>query len=357
MAQVLAAAGQTVILAMPPGAIPNDYAAPFHRRVLVETGAPEAPAPGYTGYTGDQFHAVIRTNAGPTAVRQSIQSLLLADHTNGNNNGTHPGHLQGTNAGLLSWFTNLFAAKPSPSTSYDKKLPKVGTTFLINLRRREDRLEEMRHQLESNKMGFERIEAVDARDPNTTISPYDVALKWDTALNAQFDPNKYPQGPHELTMTPSERGCAMSHVRVWREVVKRGLPSALVLEDDALLVSKFKKKLAKITEELPNGEWDVLHLGFWLPGQHVQPPESSIVRRFPGVKDAPDLFRPSYMWQTHCYLVSYSGAKKLLSWLPVDGPVDNYIAKHVLLGELVEFAARTPLANQSAKMKSDIQHG
>ena len=70
-------------------------------------------------------------------------------------------------------------------------------------------------------------------------------------------------------------GCFLSHVTVWREVVERGLPFAVVLEDDAQLApgGRFRRMVAaavaRLSEEAARsrggaaaGGWDVLFLNY-----------------------------------------------------------------------------------------------
>ena len=52
---------------------------------------------------------------------------------------------------------------------------------------------------------------------------------WDTSLNAKFDRNTKMQS--DLAMSDGERGCAASHLALWRRCVERNGP-LLVLEDD-----------------------------------------------------------------------------------------------------------------------------
>jgi len=53
-------------------------------------------------------------------------------------------------------------------------------------------------------------------------------------------------------------GCAQSHLRVWRDMLKRGFDQVLVFEDDVTLSPNFNSKLESIIE--PNGDWDILYL-------------------------------------------------------------------------------------------------
>ena len=109
---------------------------------------------------------------------------------------------------------------------------------VVNLRRRADRLERFGRSaaralgIGSGSGGgsggnsgaddvgaaWSRFEAVDgateaaARDPAFSVD-------WDASRNAAHDRNVAP-GPRRATA--GERGCALSHVALWREIAARG---------------------------------------------------------------------------------------------------------------------------------------
>lgn len=68
------------------------------------------------------------------------------------------------------------------------------------------------------------------------------------------------EAPNKLFISKPEWGCAMSHVRIWRDIVENGYETTLVFEDDADLQPNFTENLGKILSELPPG-WDYLNLG------------------------------------------------------------------------------------------------
>ena len=53
-------------------------------------------------------------------------------------------------------------------------------------------------------------------------------------------------------------GCAQSHMRIWRDMLKRGFGQVLIFEDDVTLSPNFDSKLESIIE--PNGDWDMLYI-------------------------------------------------------------------------------------------------
>ena len=56
-------------------------------------------------------------------------------------------------------------------------------------------------------------------------------------------------------------GCAMSNLKIQKEIVDRKLQKVLVLEDDAFLVTNQIAYFNKAVKELPP-DWDLFYLGF-----------------------------------------------------------------------------------------------
>ena len=68
------------------------------------------------------------------------------------------------------------------------------------------------------------------------------------------------EAPENIFLTKSEWGCAMSHVRIWREIVEKGYETTLIFEDDCKLKPNFIEKLHEILKELPD-DWEFVNLG------------------------------------------------------------------------------------------------
>lgn len=61
---------------------------------------------------------------------------------------------------------------------------------------------------------------------------------------------------HGKDMTPGEIGCARSHLAVYKELLRRGMPYALILEDDAILEDTLPKALRCLEEA--SDTWDLV---------------------------------------------------------------------------------------------------
>merc|ERR1719367_421104 len=144
-------------------------------------------------------------------------------------------------------------------------------------------------------------------------------------------------------MTPGERGCAMSHVRAWRTIASGGVP-VLVLEDDAVLSKGFGPRLPAVLAAVPP-DADVLYLGY-IEGAEWRG------------KAAPGLFEAEYLWTTVAYLLWPRGARKLLEALPVDEPVDNFMAWQMSTRRMRALAVVPAMADQEQEWDcgSDVPH-
>lgn len=141
--------------------------------------------------------------------------------------------------------------------------------YCINLDRRPDRREKV--EKEFLREGLENVEFFTATDGCT-----------------------HPR------MNRGECGCTDSHIRLWKDIVKKEHPWALVFEDDARLVENFREKLEEVLAMLPN-DWDYVNLGT-IPGFHLS--ERRISR---------NLIKGSST-TAHAYLISQKGAKHLSHW-------------------------------------------
>ena len=142
----------------------------------------------------------------------------------------------------------------------------------------------------------------------------------------------------------------MSHVRAWRRCVRQRRP-LIVLEDDAVVLGSFADVLSRATSELGERstaeQADVLWLCAKDRGRRRRLGSAGSVLR-----------QPTFLWTTVGYVVYPKGARKLLRKLPVDAPVDNFIARLVREGELVGYSVQPAVVRQSQtwNVGSDVPH-
>jgi GR25 family glycosyltransferase involved in LPS biosynthesis len=179
-----------------------------------------------------------------------------------------------------------------------------------------------------------------------------VTKQWSTNRNAMYVPFNFFYYGNHLPLSTGERNCAMSHIQAWHEIAKNegnvngsGEPT-LILEDDAVLTLDFVPRLQSFfAQDAATSGVDMMYLGY-----EVAAPLKREV--------AAGIFEAEYLWTTIAYLLWPSGAKKLLEALPVNQPVDNFMANLVKAGSVKAFAASPKLvhAENSWDINSDIRH-
>mmetsp|Transcript_21213 Transcript_21213/g.34994 ORF Transcript_21213/g.34994 Transcript_21213/m.34994 type:complete len:274 (+) Transcript_21213:78-899(+) len=210
---------------------------------------------------------------------------------------------------------------------------------VINLDNRPDRLSALQRSRAKNApwLKLQRLPAVDGRV--TKIPHQDVVKTWSTARLAQMF---HWYRDKKIQMSPGERGCCASHLKAWRQCAKSGKP-LLVLEDDAVILPTFTSTLTQALKELPK---DVGAL--WLTSK-----DRGTRKRVGKV-----LMQPHYLWTTVGYIIWPAAAKALISLLPMDMPVDNFMAWHVK-EHMVKALSVSPAVVRQAQtwnVGSDVPH-
>jgi GR25 family glycosyltransferase involved in LPS biosynthesis len=108
--------------------------------------------------------------------------------------------------------------------------------------------------------------------------------------------------PHELYedfaphMNQYQKACAQSHVTLWREMLRRDLDYAFIMEDDILFAHDWRKKLEAWSGDL---DWDLILLN---ASEKVEPEETWTLCK--------------EQWLTGAYIVSKKGARWMLANFP-----------------------------------------
>ncbi len=175
----------------------------------------------------------------------------------------------------------------------------------------------------------------------------------------------------------SNIGCCLSHRRAYAEIQRRGLSSALILEDDAEPIPEQFAHLGQCISELPP-DWDLLYLGirghrraplsFW-PKLYLILPLARLLRpskyRLNHAEASRLYLRPysnrldraGYHQGTHAYAVSRKGADILhAEGASISAPADATIGTLIIEGKLNAFAVRKNMFTTTGS-ESQIVHG
>lgn len=231
-------------------------------------------------------------------------------------------------------------AKAAPASLARPPAPLIGIRGVaINLKTRPDRWAKVSKSIANQApwLDLERMDAVDGR-----VAPppaKEVTLTWCTGHLAELF-HWYKKVT--VTMSPGERGCCGSHIKAWRIAAKSSKP-LLVLEDDAVGLPAFSSTLAEAVKEAPT-DTGMIFL-------------SSKDRGYPKLAGKV-LMTPSFVWTTVGYLIYPAAAKKLLTMLPLNMPVDNFLAWHIKEGVIKAFSVKPACVRQAQtwNVGSDVPH-
>ena len=229
-------------------------------------------------------------------------------------------------------------------------------TVVVNLERRHDRMEGCRQRLQKScpQLPFQRFDATDGRQAEIPLE--EVTTSWNTARNVEFQKQRaIRKGWNDLEtyqvrtldLSAGERGCASSHIRAWRYCLTQAEGTdrpLLVLEDDAAPTAEFCEVLDQALATLPD-DADLLYLGYSQAAEWRREVSRHVVESH-------------YVWTTVAYIVWPAGARKLLSKLPVNEPVDNWMAALCAENDIKAYCVRPKIVLQADawNVNSDVAH-
>lgn len=168
-------------------------------------------------------------------------------------------------------------------------------TFVVNLKRNEDRWKVFQQNADKLGLQYERFDAVDGY----VLPPDKLASFVDMRKARNLG---YAMGRGEI-------GCALSHAGIYHKIVDESIPYSLILEDDSLP----DKIVLQLLEELPNfiNATDNFVVMLWdgrgrldnLTKIHL--PMTQL-----------DMVRTHAPYSTVAYIITYEAAKRLSLFLP-----------------------------------------
>ncbi len=214
----------------------------------------------------------------------------------------------------------MLAAHASVERTSSHALP----IFVISLKRRTDRLQHMQALLGARGLDAEFVEAVDG-----TVLTLEQRARYD---------RRRALAVYGAEMNPAEIGCHLSHLKVYRLIVERGLETALVLEDDIDCDADFAELLGSVLAR-PQPEWLILRLQS-IKGEIIRGDRPSTRGdRLEAIRGRTLARVRSGIVGGCAYLIRREGAVRMLRYaerpfMPIDQTMDRYwengIAPYVL---------------------------
>ena len=99
-------------------------------------------------------------------------------------------------------------------------------------------------------------------------------------------------------------GCGLSHITIWKRIVKEGIKKTLILEDDFILKEDFLNKFNNVINKSP-----VLYDILFLTGNIIHNKNLKLY----DIDD--NYYKQLLIFQTLGYIITLEGAKKILTYI------------------------------------------
>jgi GR25 family glycosyltransferase involved in LPS biosynthesis len=200
----------------------------------------------------------------------------------------------------------------------------IQNSIIINIKSQEDKYKTMCDKLDHFKLQYERFDAINGKD-----------IFDDFKKDNKFLINRYKLRPHQI-------GVWQSHYSIWKNMVENNINQLLIFEDDCSFVYDFNDKYMKVLDYLQNEpEYDIVFLGY--SGANIDTTKDMYLKKN---KDCPRC--------THAYIITLSGAKKLIDKLAIiDYPIDEIIGRMFYKGTLIGYRTSYLLVFQPWQIKKD----
>jgi GR25 family glycosyltransferase involved in LPS biosynthesis len=193
--------------------------------------------------------------------------------------------------------------RPPQKMEYKKDFPRA---FCINMERRPDRKKDMEEKFAKFGFDVEFFKAVDGKELTLTDE-----------IKHMFRNNNHGYKCGII-------GCALSHINLWKQLIESDENEYIIFEDDEEFQDDMKEKISHALAQVDGKEWDILYLGFIIWNDKRDPIKKSLWNNnLPKVTPFDNNF---WGGGTGSYIISRSGAKKLLDWIEENGlpsPIDH----------------------------------
>ena len=202
----------------------------------------------------------------------------------------------------------------------------IERVYVIHMSDKTERMEVLEQELnkiifkdgKSLKEHVEIVEAVNGRqlkreDDDITDQYYSVKYHNDICTHKVWN-DVSDLDARLISVSEPEKGISHSHVKVWKQFLDSGAETAFIMEDDVRFKDGFLSSLKASVEEAGN-DFDIIYLSLLPSGDSFEAKSHSehLLRAKKGV------------WWLSGYIISRKYAQKLISRLPVVGPVDLWI--------------------------------
>ena len=184
--------------------------------------------------------------------------------------------------------------------------------YVVNLKHDIERKKNIINEIEKqNIKNYEIIEAVAGNELN------------EFELDTHTFKNKKNINPWNSKMSPSQIGCALSHIKIYKKFIDTEFKLALILEDDAIFLKNFKTTIKNLIIKNFKYKKQIMLL-------------SEIKEFYPKAIDSKDDYEivdVANAFFTHAYVINKEAALEIIKFnYPIKTVADNFVFFKIYCG-------------------------
>ena len=216
--------------------------------------------------------------------------------------------------------------------------------FVLNLEKRNDRMERVNDVLHYLQIQFERFNAIDSE------------------VVTGLHNNLIGKNVTSTMTRPGYLACLLSHLSIYKTALDRGFKRVLILEDDILIHKNAKENIKTFMQQVPNN-WDMIYFGYLPLSEDLQ--YWSYLNFEPvnvnPIKNESNVFRAKGLWCTHAYAITSKFMRDIIEmygntafeqWLEID----RFLVHQQKQKKYAIYGCNPPLFGQYAS-ESDLTPG
>lgn len=222
--------------------------------------------------------------------------------------------------------------------------PITDTEYFLELKTNKDYVFKIPKKISNNDIPVVIIDNnkfIDIKDEYNMNVSYFNKVKIDNNMYKKYinkgliNINKYNLRLHQVSSW-------ISHLQLWKQMIKDNVDKLLILEDSCKFVSNFNEDYNKILTQSKSIKFDILHIGF----SGIKAVEKSLF-----------LIKGGYPRLTSSYIISLEGAKKLVKKLSsIDFPFDELLGQLINNKEIIGYRSSRLLTYQTFQMNNPSKY-
>ena len=230
-------------------------------------------------------------------------------------------------------------------TSFNIFKNKIEKVFVINLERRNDRLNIFKNTYNFN-IPFDIFNAVDGK----TLNVYNLLndnILGNIGKNSiiRIKNNLLRKYHYELT-NEGAIGCYLSHYNIWKKIKKDNINNVLIFEDDTIINNISLNEINYRLDELPD-DWNIYLLS--------RPNCCYNVKK----TNKKNILKVNRFFLTNAYIINLKGINKIFNTntiLPINQQIDSYLSELAIDFKLnIYIHNKYKYYDQNNKLNTDIQ--